>query len=138
MNYDIVSIICVFAFLLLFILTCICIFDNEPYPLHFKSYYTSRLGGLKWFIKDYFIGIVLPAITILCVVFAVICGVKAVDEKYAKIKEAISSGYTLYINGIETDASHITLEDYSLSVITIEDEIREVHIAGNKASRYEL
>jgi hypothetical protein len=138
MNYEIVSTICLCAFLPLFILTCWFVFDCDPYPVHFISYYTSKHGGLKQFIKDFFIGYVLPALTILSITFGIFFNAKADDEKYAKINDVLSSGYTLYINGIETDASHITLEDYNLSAITIEDEIREVHIAGNKTSRFEL
>ena len=128
MNYEIISTICLCAFLHLFILTCCFVFDCDPYPVHFTKD--------KDFLRDFFVGYVLPALTILSITFGIFFNAKADDEKYAKIKDVLSSGYTLYINGIETDASHITIEDYHLDVITIEDEIKEVHIAGNKASRY--
>ena len=53
-------------------------------------------------------------------------------RRITHITDCIESGYTLYINGAEADVSHITLEDYSPSAITVHDDIREVHIAANK------
>lgn len=133
MDYSTASAIFMLAPVALVFLYGICLNIDFPYPLMSMSYYAKEgNGGFRRFIRDFFVGYMLPIIMILCLIVGVYCGVKAADEEYAEIKEAISSGYTLYINGVETDVSHITLEDYSLSTITVNDEIREVHIAANK------
>ena len=133
MNYNIVAIIFEFAILPLFILYGVCLNNDYPYPLMSISYYTKEgNGGFKCFIRDIFVGYGLPIMMVLCVIIGVYYSEKATNAKYAEIKEAVSSGYALYINGAETDISHITLEDYSLSTITVNDEIKEVHIAANK------
>ncbi len=132
MNYDIATLIFMLTALALLLLFAICIHCDDPYPLMSLSYY----GGFKGFAKDLLVGYVLPIVGILCVAGGFYSASKAAEtkaaEKYAEIEDAVSSGYTLYINGAETDISHITLEDYSLSAITVNDEIREVHIAANK------
>lgn len=133
--YGYISIICFTAILFLFWLCIWFIFKYEPYPVRSISYYTKIGDGVKEFIQDLFVGYILPLILILCGLFGFLFYTKDEDIRYKEIKDAISLGYTLYINGIEADASHITLEDYNLDVITIEDEIKEVHIAGNKAHR---
>lgn len=137
MNYDIITLVLLIAAVASFLLYAICIRRDNPYPIVSLSYYTKENnGGFKSFAKDHFVGHVLPIVISLCVAGSFYSAYKAAEtktaEKYAEIENAVSSGYTLYINGAETDISHITLEDYSLSTITVNDEIREVHIAANK------
>lgn len=102
------------------------------YPLEAPSRYSS----FGEFAVEWFIGIVFPLMSAACFIGGMVAfrtgSEKARDERYANIRETISSGYTLYINGAETDISHITLEDYSLDTITVNDESKEVHIAANK------
>lgn len=102
------------------------------YPLEAPSSYSS----FGKFAVEWFIGIVFPLMSAACFIGGMVAfrtgSEKARDERYANIRETISSGYTLYINGAETDISHITLEDYSLDTITVNDESKEVHIAANK------
>ena len=135
MNYDIATLIFTLTALALLLLFAICIHCDDPHPLMPLSYYIYD-GGFKGFAKDLLVGYVLPIVGILCVAGGFYSAYKAAEtkaaEKYAEIEDAVSSGYTLYINGAETDISHVTLEDYSLSTITVNDEIREVHIAANK------
>lgn len=79
------------------------------------------------------------AISTACIcafILPILLGKTALNEvsarKYNHIVQCVESGYTLYINGAETDFSHITIEDYGLSRITVNDDIKEVHIAANK------
>lgn len=102
------------------------------YPLEAPNHYSS----FGEFAVEWFIGVVLPLMSAACLIGCAIAfmtgNAKERKERYSNIEKAISSGYTLYVNGAETDISHITLEDYSLGAITVNDEIKEVHIAANK------
>ena len=108
-----------------------------PYPLIGLSWYKEgENGGFKRWLLDRLTGIVLPISVFVFFFIGIFTFGEAGDrikaQKYDNIREDISSGYTLYINGSETDIAHITLEDYSLSTITVNDDIKEVHIAANK------
>lgn len=71
---------------------------------------------------------------IFCLLAVGFIMLKEMDEKrdrnYEHITECIESGYTLYVDGEETDVLHITLENYSLSAIDVHDDIKEVHITA--------
>ena len=79
------------------------------------------------------------AIAVACI-FAIVSliflGRTALDEvsarEYNRVVQCIESGYTLYVNGTETELSHITIEDYSRDAITVHDDTKEIHIAANK------
>lgn len=79
------------------------------------------------------------AITVACIcaiILPIQLGRTALNEvsarEYNRVVQCIESGYTLYVNGTETDLSHITIEDYSRDAITVHDDTKEVHIAANK------
>ena len=97
--------------------------NNKCYPIKNKS--------------DIFIGIIMPAISVILIV-ASITGILTESEEsqksfYNNIKDYVNNdGYTVWINGAEVDLQHITIEDYPSYNISIEEEIKEIHIVTNK------
>lgn len=104
---------------------CVCIFAEKVLDAACEDF-------LKEKAKSYAVA----AICICLVALSIFLGWAALDEvstrKYNHVIQCIESGYTLYINGVETDLSHITIEGYSHDAITVHDDIKEIHIAANK------
>ena len=53
-------------------------------------------------------------------------------EKRAAIESKIDNGYDIYVNGTKVEPEHITIDSYSLDIITVHDDVNEIHIAANK------
>lgn len=88
--------------------------------------------SLKEKVKSYAIAVA----CIFAIVSLIYLGRAALDKvsarEYNRVVQCIESGYTLYVNGVETDLSHITIEDYSRDAITVHDDTKEIHVAANK------
>lgn len=87
-------------------------------------------------IIDVLVGVVMPACAIGIIFCSFFLGLTSArqtkEEYYNSIKNYISEqGYTVWINGTEVDMQHITIEDYAQDIITIENEIKEIHIVAN-------
>lgn len=81
---------------------------------------------------DLLAGVITPVIgaglIILSIVFAYNHSKNTSREWYDSVKDYVyNQGYSVYIDGVEVDVSHITIENYNR--ISINEEIREVHIS---------
>ena len=88
------------------------------------------------FLKERVKGYAISAACICAIILPILLGRTALNEvsarEYNHVVQCVESGYALYVNGAETDLSHITIEDYGLSTITVHDDTKEIHIAANK------
>lgn len=87
-------------------------------------------------LKERVKGYAISTACICAIILPILLGKTALNEvsarEYNRVVQCIENGYTLYVNGTETDLSHITIEDYSRDAITVHDDTKEVHVAANK------
>ncbi len=54
----------------------------------------------------------------------------AVNEKYQiDIQNALQNGYTVYVDGSETDTQYINIENYNIQSIQVDEDTKEIHIS---------
>ena len=78
-------------------------------------------------------GVILPIVAIGLLAISYFTGVFLLDtdrqDFYDNVKSYVTEqGYTIWIDGIEVELEHITIENYLRSSISVKEEIKEIHI----------
>lgn len=122
---EILGLLCFLVGFALIIVYAVFVRSYQCYPIDWHD------------VQDVLIGAVLPVIAIGVflgsLVWLAFLNDYRTDYYWERIHYQIENeNYTVWINGSEVDIMHITIEDYSPNIITIDEEIKEIHIAANK------